>query len=100
MYPVSVRLSRALVARLDALAAEQGINRTRLVRRLLEAGLEGRPGPRSDPPGEEELLSLLSERARAGNVAAIRTLLMREAEKDPRQRALLALEQLAEGRDQ
>jgi hypothetical protein len=39
-----------------------------------------------DAPSEEELLELLSERARAGNVAAIRILLAPEDELDPRER--------------
>jgi hypothetical protein len=59
---------------LDSLAEERGVTRTRLVRQLLEAGLRDRPPPPSDTPSEEELLALLAEKARTGNVAAIRTL--------------------------
>jgi hypothetical protein len=40
------------------------------------------------PPAEEELLDLLAEKARGGNVAAIRSLLAREYVKDPRTRAI------------
>jgi hypothetical protein len=47
-----------------------------------------------------ELLELLSEKARQGNVAAIRSLLAREEELDPRQRAMLSFEALAEERGQ
>jgi hypothetical protein len=44
--------------------------------------------------------ALLSEKARQGNVAAIRLLLARKEQLDPRARALLAFEQMAAGRDQ
>lgn len=80
---------------LDALAAERGVDRTRLVRQLLEAGLRDRPAPPSDTPSEEELLELLAEKARMGNVAAIRTLLVREEQKDPRAQALALFEEMA-----
>jgi hypothetical protein len=42
---------------LDALAADRGVTRTRLVRQLLEAGLRDGPEPPSEPPSEEELLA-------------------------------------------
>ena len=80
---------------LDALAAERGVDRTRLVRQLLEAGLRDRPAPPSDTPSEEESLELLAEKARMGNVAAIRTLLVREEQKDPRAQALALFEAMA-----
>jgi hypothetical protein len=80
---------------LDALAAERGVTRTRLVRQLLEAGLRDRPPPSSDTPSEEELLELLAEWAWMGNVAAIRTLLVREEQKDPREAALALFEEMA-----
>jgi hypothetical protein len=48
-------------------------------------------------PAEEELLDLLAEKARGGNVAAIRSLLAREYVKDPRTRAIdLFAEMVAE----
>ena len=80
---------------LDALAAERRVDRNRLVRQLLEAGLRDRPAPPSDTPSEEELLELLAEKARMGNVAAIRTLLVREEQKDPRAQALAQFEEMA-----
>jgi predicted DNA-binding protein len=80
MPMLSVRLPESTIERLDALAAERGITRTRAVRQLLDAGLEGRPS-------EQELVTLLS-RARSGNVAAIRSLLAREHLTDPRERAI------------
>jgi hypothetical protein len=90
-----VRLSGSLVARLDALAEERGVNRTRVVRQLLEHGLRDRPVTHPDPPSEDELLDLLAERARMGNVAAIRTLLVREEQKDPRARAIALFQEMA-----
>ena len=84
MERLSVRLTDRMFLQLDALAEERGVDRTRLVRQLLEAGLRERPAPPSDTPSEEELLALLTDRARAGNVAAIRSLLLREEQKDPR----------------
>ena len=92
---LSVRLTDRMFLQLDALAAERGVDRTRLVRQLLEAGLRDRPAPPSDTPSEEELLELLAEKARMGNVAAIRTLLVREEQKDPRAQALALFEEMA-----
>jgi hypothetical protein len=54
----------------------------------------------SETPTEEELLELLSEKARRGNVAAIRSLLARTDDTDPRQRALAAFEAIAGERRQ
>ena len=93
---MSVRLTDRMFRELDALAAERGITRTRLVRQLLEAGLRDRDSiPPPDTPSEEELLELLAEKARMGNVAAIRTLLVREESKDPRMAALAMFEEMA-----
>jgi predicted DNA-binding protein len=82
MDQLSVRLPDRMLRQLDALALERDVTRTGLVRQLLEAGLRDRP----DTPSEEELLDLLAEKARRGHVAAIRTLLVREEQKDPRRR--------------
>jgi hypothetical protein len=92
---LSVRLSDRTLYRLDGLAAERGVTRTQVVRQLLEAGLRDRPPPPSDALSEEELLELLAEKARMGNVAAIRTLLVREEQKDPRKAALALFEEMA-----
>jgi hypothetical protein len=62
--------------------------------------LRERPTLPSETPSEEELLAILGEKARAGNVAAVRTLLARDEAKDPRERAFLAFEQLAAARRQ
>ena len=88
MPMLSVRLPRRTIRQLDTLAAERGITRTRVVRQLLDAGLIGRPAPPSATPSEAELVALLGERARAGNVSAIRSLLAREHVMDPHERAL------------
>jgi hypothetical protein len=96
MERLSVRLTDRMFRELDALAAERGINRTRLVRQLLEAGLRDRDSiPPPDTPSEEELLDLLAEKARMGNVSAIRALLVREEQKDPRKAALALFEEMA-----
>jgi hypothetical protein len=95
MERLSVRLTDRMFWQLDALAAERGITRTRLVRQLLEAGLRDRPAPESHTPSEEELLDLLAEKARMGNVAAIRALLAREEQKDPRAQALALFQEMA-----
>ena len=88
MPMLSVRLPLRTIAQLDALAAERGINRTRVVRQLLDAGLMGRPAPPSKTPTEAELVALLAERARQGNVSAIKGLLAREAQRDDVDRAI------------
>jgi hypothetical protein len=88
---LSVRLTDRMFSQLDALALERGVTRTGLVRQLLEAGLRDRPPPPSETPSENELLAILTERARAGNVAAVRTLLVREEQRDPRAQVLGAI---------
>jgi hypothetical protein len=100
MERLSARLTDRMFWQLDSLAAERGVTRTRLVRQLLEAGLRDLPSPPSETPSEEELLALLTEKARQGHVAAIRALLAREGQADPRATALMALEALAAGRGQ
>jgi predicted DNA-binding protein len=55
MGPLSARLTDRMFWQLDALAAERGATRTRLVRQLLEAGLRDGPELLSEPPSEEEL---------------------------------------------
>jgi predicted transcriptional regulator len=73
---VTVRLSPALVGRLDALAAGRGLSRSACLRALVA---EGALPAAEAIPDEAELLSILAERARSGNVAAIRLLMDREA---------------------
>jgi hypothetical protein len=71
------------------------VTRTGLVRQLLEAGLRERPEPPSDTPSEDKLLTISTEKTCAGNVAPVRTLLVREEHKDPRAQALALFEEMA-----
>jgi hypothetical protein len=84
MSRLGFRVTERTLEQIDALAVELGITRTRLLRRWVDRGLRERGAPPADVPGEDELLALLSERARAGNVAAMRTLLARQPD-DPRE---------------
>ena len=100
MVRVTVRCTERLLHRLDALARERGRTRAALVREMLEAGVQEVAVPPSEMPREEELLELLSEKARQGNVAAIRSLLARADDTDPRESALAAFEAIAAERRQ
>ena len=76
MRSVTVRLADGLFNRLDELAAERGVDRSTLLRRLID---EAAPLPEGTPeiPDDAELLRLLAEQARSGNVGAMRILLDR-----------------------
>jgi hypothetical protein len=100
MPRLTVRTTERTIRGLDSLAAERGMNRSRVVRQILEAAVDGEGVDLPETPSEDELLELLAEKARQGNVAAIRTLLAREEQLDPHERALLAFEQIAEGHRQ
>ena len=69
------------------------------MRRLVEGAIDGVAIPDPESPSRDELLELLAERARQGNVAALRILLARDEQADPRERALAAFEQIATGRE-
>ena len=76
MTMISLRLMSEQLERLDKVAEARGLGRSDTLRRLIdEASLS--PEERHRLPVPEELLALLGERARAGNVAAIRVLLER-----------------------
>lgn len=95
---LGVRLSQTQHRKLAEMAAEAGATKSDIVRRLIDVA-----GPKVDAPEaptEQELLELLAERARQGNVGAIRALLDAERQRDPRRAALQALEQMPEGRRQ
>jgi hypothetical protein len=79
---------------LEAAAAAAGVPAARFVRQLIAHAVVGRPVESPGPPSEEELLDLLAEKARQGNVAAIRSLLAREHAGDPRERALAVLQEM------
>ena len=73
---ISLRLMADQLERLQMVAEARGLSRSHALRRLIdEASLT--PEERGRLPDSEELLALLAERARAGNVAAIRALLDR-----------------------
>jgi hypothetical protein len=93
-------MPHSLLNRLDALAWEHGMSRARFVRRLVEQALGGAPVVDLEPPTEDELLALLAEKARAGNVAACRTLLVREEQRAPRSRVLEMFREMTEERSQ
>jgi antitoxin component of RelBE/YafQ-DinJ toxin-antitoxin module len=98
MPRLSFRLPESTLARLDALAAELGITRTAAVRRLIDAGLSDRPLPPAPLPTEDELLTVLGERARAGNTSAARSLLVRLEGRDQRADAVAAFAAMIEER--
>ena len=80
---VTVRLSPPLLARLDALAEARGVARSVCLRSLVaDAALL----PGEEVPGVRELLAITAERARAGNMAAVRMLLEREERRSPEDR--------------
>jgi predicted transcriptional regulator len=93
---LSFRVPARTLARLDAVARERGVTRTRLMRQTLERlvdGVDTTSAP--DLPDEQELLDLLAEKARQGNVAAIRALLARGEMTDPRARAVALFREFA-----
>jgi predicted transcriptional regulator len=71
---VNVRLSRHLAGRLDQLAAGQGVGRSAMLRQLI---MDAAPNG-DELPTEEEILRLLWEKARSGNVGACKYLLEHE----------------------
>ena len=94
---VTVRLTDRMSTQLEAVAAERGVSCARLVRELIARAVAGKQVEGLGPPAEDELLDLLAEKARGGNVAAIRSLLAREYVKDPWTRAIdLFAEMVAE----
>lgn len=82
MTVVSVRLSGPQLEHLETISADWGIERSQVIRRLIEHA-DLAPGARLHVPDRDELLELLAERARAGNVTAIKTLLALQAQEDP-----------------
>jgi hypothetical protein len=71
---IAVRLTAEQIAVLDARARERGCNRSELVRALVAPEQALAP---AQTLGEAELVALLEERARHGNVRAIELLLRR-----------------------
>ena len=83
MERVSARRTDRMFSQLDAFALERG-DPDAAGPPVVGGGASGRPPPPSETPSEKELLAILTERARAANLAAVRTLLVREEQKDPR----------------
>ena len=73
---VNVRFQAAQLGRLDELCDTRGVSRSDLIRGLVMDAVMA-PADRDTVPDEAELLRLLSDKARAGNVSAIKTLLDR-----------------------
>lgn len=81
---VTVRLSSALHVKLAALAEARKLTTSALLRALVaEAALL----PGEETPGARELLAITAEKARAGNMTAVKLLLDREARRDPTEAA-------------
>jgi hypothetical protein len=87
MPRLTLRLREQMLAAIDDLARERSVSRTDVVRDLLSAGLRDRPTPAVEPLDERELLAVLDEAARRGNVSAARSLLARRGYLDPRDAA-------------
>ena len=94
MARVTVRLSERMSAQLDEAARARGVPAARFVRQLIGEAVAGRPVEPPDPPTEDELIELLAEKARQGNVAAIRSLLARDHATDPRERAMAIFQEM------
>jgi hypothetical protein len=92
---VTVRLTDRMAAQLEAVASKHCVPGARFVRQLIAQAVAGQRVEGLGPPSEEELLDLLAEKARQGNVAAIRSLLAREQLSDPRSQAVALFQELA-----
>ena len=76
---INFRASSVLVARIDRLAEATGSSRSAAIKRAI---LEATTPPEAQPVADrQELLVLLSEAARGGNVAAMRELLAYDRER-------------------
>lgn len=84
---VSVRLSGALLEHLDALAGARRLSRSALLRALVS---EASMVSSEEVPSERELLAITAEKARGGNMAAVKLLLDRESRRDPDEAAIEA----------
>ena len=100
MARVTVRLTDRMAAQLGAAAHKQGVPPARFVRQLIGQAVASEPVSSPEAPTETELIALLSEKARHGNVAAIRSLLAREHVTDPRARAMELFAQMVQERRQ
>jgi len=88
---VSVRLSGALLAHLDALAGARRLSRSALLRALVD---EAAMVTGEEVPSERELLAITAEKARSGNMSAVKLLLDRQSCLDPDEAARDPFERL------
>ena len=76
---VTFRASTVLQARIDALAAGHGGNRSKAIQAAILNAIEHEA---DDIPDEQEVLRLLGESARGGNVSAMKELRAYHRERD------------------
>ncbi|MEK6328589.1 MAG: hypothetical protein AABM66_13850 [Actinomycetota bacterium] len=76
---VTFRASAVLQRRLDQLAAARGLNRSKAIQAAI---VEATMPDASGVPSEAEVLELLGETVRAGNVAAMKELRRYHRERD------------------
>jgi hypothetical protein len=84
---ITLRIREKTLVALDDLAAERGLTRAEVARDLIAAGLRDRLPLEAEPPTEQELLAVLAEASRRGNVSAARSLLARRGYMDPKDQA-------------
>jgi len=77
---VSAKLSPALLARLDSIAADWGLNRASTLRRLVEIADVDAAAP-LEVPSMDELIAIASEKARGGNMSAVAWLAQRQPDE-------------------
>jgi metal-responsive CopG/Arc/MetJ family transcriptional regulator len=82
-----VRVREQLLDAIDAAARERGLSRAETVRDLLAVALRDRLPLAAEPPTKQELLAVLAEASRRGNVSAARSLLARRGFVDPKDQA-------------
>jgi hypothetical protein len=96
MARVTVRLTDQMAQQLSEAAGERGVSCARFVRHLISGAVAGTPVDTPDQLTREELLELLAEKARQGNVSAIRSLLVREADQNPHERLMSEFRRMSE----
>jgi metal-responsive CopG/Arc/MetJ family transcriptional regulator len=75
MQRVSARLPDAVIAKIDQFASDNGVNRSCALKAFVEGELPARREQHAEVADRDELLGLLTERARDGHVTAMKTLL-------------------------
>ena len=96
MARVTVRLTDRMAEQLSEAAGERGVSCARFVRHLISGAVAGTTVDTPEEPTREELLALLAEKARQGNVSAIRSLLVREADQNPHDRLMAQFRRMAQ----